>query len=92
MIPGDAVMSSITTRHGHRHLVQRANTAPPSGISIDAMRSGWRMMEIENFIRYAPRAVGLKPSAIQGEARLRGLERMTYSETMRRQPNYHIPA
>jgi hypothetical protein len=31
-------------------------------------------MEIGNLIRCAPRAVGLKPSAIQGEARLRGLE------------------
>jgi hypothetical protein len=31
------------------------------------------LMEIEHLIRYAPRAVGLKPSAIQGEARLRGL-------------------
>jgi hypothetical protein len=30
-------------------------------------------MEIENTIRYTPRAVGLKPPAIQGEARLRGL-------------------
>jgi len=30
-------------------------------------------MEIENLIRYAERAVGLKPSASQGEARLRGL-------------------
>jgi len=56
------------------------------------MRSGWRIMEIENFIRYAPRAVGLKPSATQGEARLRGLERIIYSKTMRRQPNHHIPA
>jgi len=26
-------------------------------------------------IRYAPRAVGLKPSAMRGEARLRGLRR-----------------
>jgi hypothetical protein len=32
-------------------------------------------MKIEHFIRYAPRAVGLKPSASQGEARLRGLTR-----------------
>jgi hypothetical protein len=31
------------------------------------------LMEIGNLIRCAPRAVGLKPSAIQGEARLRGL-------------------
>ncbi len=32
-----------------------------------------RNMEIENLFRYPPLAVGLKPSAIQGEARLRGL-------------------
>jgi len=30
-------------------------------------------MEIENIIRYTERAVGLKPSARQGKARLRGL-------------------
>ncbi len=29
-------------------------------------------MEIENLIRYPVLAVGLKPSAIQGKARLRG--------------------
>jgi hypothetical protein len=33
------------------------------------------LMEIEHFIRYAPLAVELKPSATQGEARLRGLYR-----------------
>ena len=43
-------------------------------------------MEIEHLIRYAPRAVGLKPSAIRGEARLRGLERITYSKTGRNPP------
>jgi glutamate mutase epsilon subunit len=32
-------------------------------------------MKIENMNRYASRAVGLKPSAMQSEARLRGLER-----------------
>ena len=32
-------------------------------------------MEIENIIQYAPFAVGLKPSAMRGEARLRGLAR-----------------
>jgi len=32
-----------------------------------------RLMEIENIIRYTALAVGLKPSARQGEARLRGL-------------------
>jgi hypothetical protein len=31
------------------------------------------LMEIENLIRYTALAVGLKPSAMQGEARLRGL-------------------
>ena len=40
------------------------------------------LMEIEHLIRYAPLAVGLKPSASQGEARLRGLERIIYSRTM----------
>jgi hypothetical protein len=39
-----------------------------------------RLMKIENLIRYAPRAVGRKPSARQGEARLRGQERNNYSE------------
>jgi len=39
-------------------------------------------MEIEHLIQYAPRAVGLKPSASQGEARLRGLYRNTYSKTI----------
>ncbi len=33
-------------------------------------------------IRYTPRAVGLKPSAIQGEARLRGLYRIISSKTI----------
>jgi hypothetical protein len=41
------------------------------------------LMNVENINRYAPLAVGLKPSAIQGEARLRGRERMMYSKTIR---------
>ena len=40
------------------------------------------MMEIEKYIRYAPLAVGLKPSAMECKARLRGLERMMYSKTI----------
>jgi hypothetical protein len=36
------------------------------------------MMEIEKYIRYAPLAVGLKPSAMECKARLRGLERSHY--------------
>ena len=48
--------------------------------ALGEISHGWEIlprdgayMEIENIIRYAPRAVGLKPSAMQGEARLRGL-------------------
>jgi hypothetical protein len=39
-------------------------------------------MEIEKYIRYAPLAVGLKPSAIECEARLRGLYRIISSKTI----------
>ena len=39
-------------------------------------------MEIENLFRSTALAVGLKPSASQGEARLRGLERIIYSKTI----------
>ena len=39
-------------------------------------------MKIENLIRSTALAVGLKPSARQGEARLRGLERIIYSKTI----------
>jgi hypothetical protein len=38
-------------------------------------------------IRYAPRAVGLKPSAMRGEARLRGLRRNNYSKTTLNEPS-----
>ena len=38
-------------------------------------------MEIENITRYTELAVGLKPSAMQGEARRRGLYRIIYSKT-----------
>ncbi len=40
------------------------------------------LMEIENLFRYPARAVGLKPSAMRGEARLRGLYRIIYSKTI----------
>ena len=40
------------------------------------------LMEIENLIRYTEPAVGLKPSARQGKARLRGLYRIIYSKTI----------
>ena len=41
------------------------------------------MMEIEHLFRSTARAVGLKPSAIEGEARLRRLERIISSKTIR---------
>ena len=40
------------------------------------------LMEIENVIRCPALAVGLKPSARQGEARLRGRERIIFSKTI----------
>jgi len=40
------------------------------------------LMEIENLFRYTELAVGLKPSASLGEARLRGLWRNNDSKTI----------
>jgi len=40
------------------------------------------MMVFETFIRYASLAVGLKPSAMECEARLRGLYRIIFSQTI----------
>jgi len=40
------------------------------------------LMKIENLFHYPELAVGLKPSASQGEARLRGLYRIIYSKTI----------
>jgi len=40
------------------------------------------VMVFEKFIRYIGLAVGLKPSAMGCEARLRGLERIMYSKTI----------
>jgi hypothetical protein len=40
-------------------------------------------MEIEKYIRYPARAVGLKPSARECEARLRGRERNNYAKIIR---------
>jgi len=41
------------------------------------------LMVFEKLIRYPALAVGLKPSATGCEARLRGLERIMYSKTIR---------
>ena len=40
------------------------------------------LMVFKKFIRYTGLAVGLKPSAMRGEARLRGRERSMYAKTM----------
>ena len=40
------------------------------------------IMEIEHLFRYPALAVGLKPSAMRGEARLRGLERIISAKTI----------
>gem|GEM_PF-2605815 len=40
------------------------------------------LMKIEHLFRYPALAVGLNPSAIQSEARLRGLYRIIYSKTI----------
>jgi hypothetical protein len=45
-----------------------ARASPPA-------RGDCGLMEIEKYIRYPVLAVGLKPSASQGKARLRGLEK-----------------
>ena len=44
------------------------------------------LMVFEKLIRYPALAVGLKPSARQGEARLRGLYRIIYSKTISPRP------
>ena len=53
---------------------------------------GWRVRHLPraegalcgvDLVRYPARAVGLKPSASQGEARLRGRERIIFSKTIR---------
>jgi len=49
-------------------------------------------MEIENLFRYTALAVGLKPSANQGKARLRGLYRIIYSKTISPRPGKAKPA
>jgi hypothetical protein len=58
---------------------QRASHAATEMMEIEnIIRSTERdvgLMEMKNINRYAPFAVGLKPSARQGKARLRGLYR-----------------
>jgi len=54
------------------------DTPAPQGLP----RTQGGLMEIENLFRYPALAVGLKPSAIQGKARLRGLYRIISSKTI----------
>ena len=50
------------------------------------------LMEIEHLFHYTALAVGLKPSASQGEARLRGLWRIISSKTISPRPWNAKPA
>jgi hypothetical protein len=63
-------------RHNLSQFSQRLN------LSDKVEHSSRVLMEIEHLIRSTERAVGLKPSAMQGEARLRGLWRIIYSKTI----------
>jgi hypothetical protein len=51
-----------------------------------------RLMEIEHLFRSIALAVGLKPSANQGKARLRGLYRIISSKTISPRPWNAKPA
>ena len=61
---------------------QDASAPAPAGDRPPALQR--RFMKIEHLFRYPARAVGLKPSARQGKARLRGLYRNNYSKTINR--------
>ena len=65
-----------------------AATAPAWTVARREASSQARFMEIENLFRYTALAVGLKPSANQGKARLRGLYRIIYSKTINRRRLY----
>ena len=60
--------------------------------SFPASHAATEIMEIEKYIRYAPRAVELKPSAMECKARLRGLWRIIYSKTISPRPGKAKPA
>jgi hypothetical protein len=68
------------TTPGNRNQHRAPHTATEMNFGLREKHA--EIMKIENIIQYAPRAVGLKPSAMQGEARLRGLERNNYSKTI----------
>ena len=61
---------------------QDASAPAPAGARPPALQR--RFMKIEHLFRYPARAVGLKPSARQGKARLRRLYRNNYSKTINR--------
>jgi hypothetical protein len=73
--PGDRLCG----RRGSVHAGGRPAKSRPEAISIAerflerSIFASGGLMEIENLFRYPALAVGLKPSASQGEARLRGL-------------------
>ena len=77
--PGDCGLKSLGARASRTE-----NREPRASLGTRASPPACGdggLMEIENLFRYPALAVGLKPSAMQGEARLRGLERIIYSKT-----------
>jgi hypothetical protein len=77
--PGDCGLKSLGARASRTE-----NREPRASLGARASPPACGdggLMEIENLFRYPALAVGLKPSAMQGEARLRGLERIIYSKT-----------
>jgi hypothetical protein len=82
-IPQRAGAAAPAVRPARRFSIGRGGEAGSAACArIRARDAPADVMEIENLIRYTALAVGLKPSASQGEARLRGLYRLSYSTTI----------
>ena len=82
-IPQRAGAAAPAVRPARRFSIGRGGEAGSAACArIRARDAPADVMEIENLIRYTALAVGLKPSASQGEARLRGLYRIIYSKTI----------
>ena len=84
-IPQRAGAAAPALRPARRFSIGRGGEAGSAACARNRARDAPAdVMEIENLIRYTALAVGLKPSANQGKARLRGLYRIIYSKTISR--------
>ena len=82
-IPQRAGAAAPVVRPARRFSVRRGGGAGSAACACTTVSNARAdVMEIENLFRYTALAVGLKPSAMQGEARLRGLERIISSKTI----------